>query len=238
MFARASDRAWFSQTIFALGMVVFCAGVAALATPLRAQEQAATEAAPQSDILTVDTDFIFTNSLYGAKIEQDFSAAAQVLIAENTEIEAMLTAEEKTLTDERATLGSEEFRSRAQAFDARVQKLRQEQREKETEVQSIRTNGRQTFQEVLTPILTQIARERGASVMFERQTVFLSAESIDVTLEALDMVNAAFKEDQDPDAPQITAPNEAPALPDGPSLDAPTAPQEPAQDAPTSAPQD
>ncbi|MGH1329444.1 MAG: OmpH family outer membrane protein [Paracoccaceae bacterium] len=211
------------------------------AAPLRAQAQDQTAPLaqaniPQSAILTVDTDFIFANSLYGVKIEQDFNAAAQVLIAENTQIETRLTTEEKELTDQRASLSLEEFRARAQAFDARVQNLRETQRIKETEVQAIRTKGRQTFQEVLSPVLAQIARERGASVMFERQQVFLSAESIDVTLEALDRVNEAFKQNQanDPDAPIIAPDTPQDVPPDAPE-DAPqNTPQDPPQDAPQS----
>ncbi|MFT6605471.1 MAG: Skp family chaperone for outer membrane protein [Halocynthiibacter sp.] len=234
----AQSAAWRKAAgrVLCLVLTVACVAFAGLVSPLRAQDAGVPLAPSQSNILTVDTDFIFANSLYGVQIEQDFNAAAQILIAENGEIEARLTTQEKALTDERASLSLEEFRTRAQAFDIRVQALREEQRVKETEVQAIRATGRQTFQEVLTPVLTKIARERGASVMFERQQVFLSAESIDVTLEALEMVNEAFKEtqaQQDPDAPQVTTPT-----PENGENDGSQALQSPAVEAPASGTQE
>jgi Skp family chaperone for outer membrane proteins len=197
----AQSAAWRKAAgrVLCLVLTVACVAFAGLVSPLRAQDAGVPLAPSQSNILTVDTDFIFANSLYGVQIEQDFNAAAQILIAENGEIEARLTTQEKALTDERAT-------------------------------------GRQTFQEVLTPVLTKIARERGASVMFERQQVFLSAESIDVTLEALEMVNEAFKEtqaQQDPDAPQVTTPT-----PENGENDGSQALQSPAVEAPASGTQE
>lgn len=243
MCARSISRA--SRIFLRAAILAFGLGVVGgLGFPLAAQDQTAVQEEIQSEILTVDTDFIFANSLYGVQIEQEFSAAAKVLITENGEIEARLTAEEKALTQERASLSLEDFRARAQAFDTHVQTLRDAQQVKETEVQAIRTTGRKAFQEVITPILAQIARDRGASVMFERQQVFLSAESIDITLIALDRVNAAFKKNQakdDPDAPQVTQPaseNTSDETPSEVPNEAPTNANPPAVEAPASGTQE
>ncbi len=125
--------------------------------------------------------------------------------AENREIEAELLAEERELTERRPELPPDDFRALADAFDRKVQLLREQQDEKERELTQFREAERQRFFQEVAPVLSEIVRERRALVILDRRDVFLSADSIDITDEAirrLDATSLTPAGDAEPDAPR------------------------------------
>lgn len=162
--------------------------------------------APQLEIpppvLTIDGERILDESAFGRNLSAEFEARARALAAENREIEQMLLAEERDLTERRPELPPEEFRALADAFDEKVQSLRAQQDEKERELTRFRETERQRFLGEVAPILSEIVRERRALVILDRRDVFLSADSIDITDEAIRRIDAAqAPEDGTGDAP-------------------------------------
>jgi Skp family chaperone for outer membrane proteins len=154
-----------------------------------------TPAAVQAPVLTVDSERMLSDSLFGVQLAQSVRAASDALIAENASIEAKLEAEELALTELRPSLNPEEFRARADEFDSRVQEIRATQAAKAREISNQQASGKKTFIQQITPVLAAIARERGALIVLERQQVFLSAESIDITLEAIRRINSLLAQD-------------------------------------------
>ena len=71
----------------------------------------------QSDILTIDRDLLFRQSLYGKRILADLETERLRLASEARKVDAALAAEEKSLTEQRETLTPEAFRALADAFD-------------------------------------------------------------------------------------------------------------------------
>ncbi|MDJ0630331.1 MAG: OmpH family outer membrane protein [Rhodobacter sp.] len=158
-----------------------------------------------SPILTLDQERLFAGSRAAEEISAAIEAAAAQLAAENRVIEAELTAEELELTELRPTLAPDEFRALADAFDEKVQRLRAEQDAKALELQRRRDQERQTFFRQITPVLAEIVRERGALAVLDRRSVILSADTIDITEEAVARINSAF--DEAPPAEEETTPD-------------------------------
>ncbi len=172
-----------------------------------------------SPILTLDQEALYNGSLAAERISEEIERRGDELAAENREIEARLVAEELELTEKRPTMDPEAFGQLADAFDEKVQRLRAEQDAKTRELQRLRDRERQTFLRRISPILGEIVRERGAVVVLDLRSVFLSAESIDITQEAIDRINAAFEEDEalpGPDAPEPEPPAPVPTAPGDP----------------------
>lgn len=161
---------------------------AALATLWLATGAVAQETTP---VLTIDQDRLLAETQVGAEAFQALEARAQELAAENQSIEEDLIAEEQELTERRATLGAEEFRVLANEFDTRVQRLRAEQDEKVRQLNRAREDSRTRILRDAAPIISEIVRMRGALVVIDRRDVFLSADSIDITDEAIRRINAA-----------------------------------------------
>ena len=162
-------------------------GLSLSAHPLIAQDVGLNLPPP---ILTIDQDRLFQETGLGSRSAGAIEAEVETLAAENARIEGALIAREQELTERRATLQPEEFRALADAFDADVQRIREAQDEKAREVNRLRELARQEFFHDVAGIISDIVRERGALVVLDRRDVFLSADRIDITDEAIARVNA------------------------------------------------
>lgn len=169
----------------------------------------------RSPVVTLDQERLFTGSAYGQAILGALEAASQALAAENRQIEADLSAEEKQLTADRPGMDPVAFHDLAAAFDDKVVAIRKAQDEKSRALVRRREAAQQEFFSTAIPILTEIVRERGAVAVLERGAVILSAEQIDITDAAIARIDArlAPPETATPDdaaAPSETAPETQP----------------------------
>lgn len=156
---------------------------------------------PLSPILVIDSDRVFRSSRAGQRIDAELEAQLAALVAENRTIEQDLVAEELALTDQRPSLDPATFRQLADEFDQKVQSIRAAQDAKQRSLQDLRNTENQSFVAAITPILSGIGRERGALVIMERRSVLLSADTIDITEEAIARINASLPEISDPQTP-------------------------------------
>ena len=200
---------------------------AAQEAPLSLGQRAPANDAPLEGgrLLVIDRERVFAGSEAGQALLRDLEAESVALAEENAEIEARLRAEERALTERRPGLDPDAFRAEAEAFDARVQGIRETQDAKRLEVLSRREALQDGFWERALPVLAQILSERGAVVVLDRGSVFLSSDSADITEEAIARIDAAAERDADGSE---GAP--ADARPEAPADDAPAsaAPEDPA----------
>lgn len=177
------------------GLRAIIAAVLVAAAPATAQEPSA-EALPlgqvQSAVLTVDTERLFAESLFGQRVAAELRTATEALATENREIEAALTAEERSLTERRPTMTVEAFRAAADDFDARVQDIRAAQDAKERALQDSLSAGREDFLNAAAPVLAEMMRAAGAAVILDRRSVFLALGAVDITDEAIAAIDAAI----------------------------------------------
>jgi Skp family chaperone for outer membrane proteins len=179
----------------------------ALAVPTAATAQ------ETDGVIVVDQERLFEESRLGRQISLSLEERSNALAAENRMIEAELVAEERALTERRPALAPEEFRSLADAFDAKVEALRTEQDEKARELVALRNAERQTFTGTVAPILLDFMRRNGAAVMLDLRSVVAAADRTDVTDELIEEIDARVGADGDaPPAPDGGSPAEvAPA---------------------------
>lgn len=147
---------------------------------------------PQTPIVTLDQDRLYAQSLYGQRVAREIDAASDVLAKENRALENELEAEERRLTQARPDLPPADFRAQADAFDARVTRTRSEQDAKARVLQGRADQERKIFLSKVLPVLTEIVAERGAVAILDQRAVFLAADSIDITDEALRRIDAVL----------------------------------------------
>ncbi len=145
-----------------------------------------------SQILIIDQEALFQRSQFAQSLLGELEEESKALAAENREIEEQLIAEEKQLTEERESLEPEVFRQKAMAFDEKVVALRASQDEKTRQLLAKRETLQQSFYQAALPVLTEIIRERGALVVLDTRSVFLSSGQVDITNEAITRIDAAF----------------------------------------------
>lgn len=172
---------------------------------------------PAGGVLTLDPDRLFAESAFGQRLAAEIGRASERLAAENREIETRLTAEERSLTARRTTLPPEEFRALADAFDAKVSRLRQEQDAKALALQRREEESRQNFSRRALPVLLDLTAELGAQVVLDTRAVLLSASGIEITDQALARIDAALGDGST--APDTPDPGPDPAPPTLPKAD-------------------
>lgn len=145
-------------------------------------------------ILTIDSERLFLSSDFGKRVAREVETLGQELAAENRRIESDLAAKEQSLTDRRATMTPEEFRPLANAFDERVQETRRTQAAKSRALTELLDREREVFLEAAAPVLEMLMEEAGAIVVLERRTVFISANSSDITVAAVSRLNRTLGE--------------------------------------------
>jgi len=160
------------------------------AVPVFAQQQSERRVV-KSPILTIDSDRVFNESAFGLRVADDVETQSAEISAENRLIEADLKAEERKLTDQRSKLSPDAFSGLADAFDEKVQKTRAAQAAKGRALNELVEKERQVFLAAAGPVLEQMMREAGAAVILERRSVFVSANAIDITDEAIERLDAS-----------------------------------------------
>ena len=167
------------------------------AGPVSAQERT-----PTSPILTIVTEQLYAESLMGRQIEAELGVARAALIAENENLDEVLSGEEQALAEQRASMTPEEFRPLADAFDEKVQLIRAAQEQKQRQLVQDREEARQAFFGQILPVVAQIVQERGALIVMERRVVFIASESVDITAETIARIDAAMAASDDPVLPE------------------------------------
>ena len=160
------------QSLRAIVLLAF----ATLASVLPAQEAA------QNPVVTVDLERLVSETQIGQYLSFQMSEEAQRLQAELDAIEAELSAEEDDLIKKRETLDLDEFRVLAKAFDEKAVRLRQEQQAKIQAITEESSRRRQDLLRSFVPVLSQVMRDRGATVLLDRRSVGLDDRaSVDIT---------------------------------------------------------
>ena len=146
----------------------------------------------RSRVLTVDPERLFSGTRFGQRIAADLRAAQRALAAENRRIEEELSAEERSLTERRPEMEPDAFRAEAEAFDARVQEIRSARDAREREVEQSFITAREAFFNEIRPVLGQLMLDRGGVVVLDRRSVFLAVGLIDLTEEAIRVIDTEF----------------------------------------------
>lgn len=175
---------------------------------------------PDVPVLTIEPDRLYSDTLFGQRVSKEIEDQGRKLSGENRRIENDLADEEEALTKQRESLSAEEFRDLADAFDQKVTKVRISQDEKARILAQTSDQAQRNFIAFIAPVLKQMMSDKGASVILDRRAVFASADSSDVTQEAIERINEALGDGEGLDAllqqsdEANTTASEAPAVTD------------------------
>ena len=87
---------------------------------------------------------------------------------------------------------AEAFAALADAFDAKVEKIRAAQQAKATALKTDQDARRKQFFDAAVPVLADLMRQAGAYAILNHDAVVLSFDSIDVTTRAIAAIDATL----------------------------------------------
>ncbi|WP_372838235.1 OmpH family outer membrane protein [Phaeovulum sp.] len=155
-----------------------------------AQEASRSALSVPSPVLTLDSDRVYSDSLWGKRVTAQINDELAALGAENDRIAEELTVEERDLTDRRASMPPEEFRAAADAFDVKVTEIRRTQDAKSREISKRADAEKLAYYQALLQPLSEVLQARGAVAILDRAAIFLAADIIDVTDEVIARADA------------------------------------------------
>ncbi|QFT80888.1 Outer membrane protein (OmpH-like) [Roseovarius sp. THAF27] len=174
--------------LMSVALLVVPAWVAGGAVPALAQNVGVV----QSDILVVDPERLFEDTRMGQAITSRLQQEREDLIALNRKLESELEAEERALTEQRDTTSPENFRALADAFDEKVQQIRADSQRRVRQHERNRERAPLDFMRQVEPVLVELMREAGASVVMDRRTVLLQDDVVDITSAAVQRIDATL----------------------------------------------
>lgn len=152
-----------------------------------------------STLLTIERDQLYQRSQLGRALEEMLTGERDTLQTENQQIFDALTAEENELVTLRSQTEPEAFSVLAAAFDEKVQRIRQEQDLKLRTLVRRREEILNRFLTISLPLVAQVARERGGLAVIDRSQVFLVVQNIDITADAVALIDQVYPGDTIPD---------------------------------------
>jgi len=173
-------------TILALTLLVPVHGTVAQPTEANPQRAQGTLTSP---VLTIDSERMFLESAFGKRVVAEIEAEGARLASENRKIEADLKTEEQALTEKRAEMTAEDFRALADVFDTKVQETRSAQEAKGRALTALLDRERDVFLRASAPVLERLMRNAGAAVILESRSVFVSASAIEITDDAIALLD-------------------------------------------------
>jgi Skp family chaperone for outer membrane proteins len=173
------------------GFSVLCCGAGgALAQqppPAGSPPAATTPAAIPSNIsvMVVDVQALLQNSKAAKMVRQQIEAKRAEYAKDISHKEEALRQERDALQRQQSTLTADQLAAKGRDFQAKVNELDRDVQAKRQALERSNADALQKIQEVMVKIITDIAKDRKANLVFQRSELVLFDQGFDVTDQVL-----------------------------------------------------
>lgn len=150
-----------------------------------------------SGILVVNQDALFSGTVLGRDIMLLEQQEQDELVEEGRRIGDAFVREEQELTSLRDTLPSDEFIALADAFDEKVVAARAAQEANDSTLIANIEARRRFFFQAIAPVLASLMQKYRAVAIIDRRSVLLFDRNLDITSEAVELLDKAYSENPD-----------------------------------------
>jgi Skp family chaperone for outer membrane proteins len=140
-------------------------------------------------ILYLNQNKVYSESIFGKNLEKMFRNESKKLKEQNRQLTKELEIEEQRLTNEREGMPLDEFKILAQSFNARVEKVRKEQKEKSDILKYNLEEERKYFFNAVYPLLLEFVSKTNATGILDSSVVIVGNSKLDVTNKVILIIN-------------------------------------------------
>jgi outer membrane protein len=146
-----------------------------------------TPAAPPASlaIMVVDVQALLQNSKAAKMVRDQIEAKRADYAKEISHQEEVLRQERDTLQKQQGSLSPEQLNAKGREFQAKVNELDRDVQAKRQALERSNADALQKIQEVMVKIITDIAKDRKANLVFQRSELVLFDQGFDVTDQVL-----------------------------------------------------
>ena len=149
----------------------------------------ANENYPNTSIAIVDLNLILSESKAAKDATKQFE-----IIQKNTEEEIIksdkeMLEERNKLIEQQSVIAPEAFELKAKDYEKKLQNYQSEKQNKLRSLEGVLQNARNNILENVKPILEELSKELGVTVILEKNSVLLSATNMDITDDVIKKLN-------------------------------------------------
>jgi outer membrane protein len=165
------------------------AGLSGIVGDARAQQPAAPAATPAGPtsltIMVVDVQSLLQNSKSAKMVRQQIEGKRNEYAKEISQQEETLRQERDALQRQQSSLSADALNQKGREFQAKVNELDRNVQSKRQALERSNAEALEKIQEVMLKIITDIAKDRKANLVFQRSELVLFDQGFDVTDEVL-----------------------------------------------------
>ena len=147
------------------------------------------ETYPNTSIAIVDLNLILSESKAAKGATKDFENIQKDTESEIVESDKLMLEERNKLIEQQSVIAPEAFEVKAQDYEKKLQNYQAEKQNKLRKLEGVLQKARNEILENVKPILEELSKELGVTVILEKNSVLLSATNMDITDEVIKKLN-------------------------------------------------
>ncbi|HWD58194.1 MAG TPA: OmpH family outer membrane protein [Stellaceae bacterium] len=136
-------------------------------------------------VMVVDVQSLLQNSKAAKMVREQIEGRRAEYAKQISNQEETLRKERDTLQHQQASLSAEQLNAKGREFQAKVNELDRDVQAKRQALERSNADSLQKIQEVMVKIITEIAKDRKANLVFQRSELVLFDQGFDVTDQVL-----------------------------------------------------
>ena len=144
---------------------------------------------PDTSVGVIDLNYILSEAKAAKKAAEDIDEIAEKLQKELAASDQSLIDEQNKLIESQAIMAPNVFDEKRIEYEKKVQNYNIQRQEKILSIDQLIADSRNEILNSLKPLLENISNEKGITILLEKNSVLLNAESMDITEDALKMLN-------------------------------------------------
>ena len=144
---------------------------------------------PNTSIAIVDLNLILLESKAAKNATKQFEIIQKEIEEEIIESDKKMLEERNKLIEQQSVIAPEAFELKAQDYEKKLQTYQVEKQNKLRKLEGVLQNARNEILENVKPILEELSKEIGVTIILEKNSVLLSAANMDITDNVIKKLN-------------------------------------------------
>ena len=144
---------------------------------------------PNTSIAIVDLNLILSESKAAKNATKQFEEIQKLIEDEIIASDKKMLDERNKLIEQQSVIAPEAFELKAKDYEKKLQEYQADKQNKLRKLEGVLQKARNTILEKVKPILEDISKELGVTVILEKNSVLLSANNMDITDNVIKKLN-------------------------------------------------
>tara|TARA_Y100000768_G_C23650746_1_gene528494 strand:+ start:10 stop:564 length:555 start_codon:yes stop_codon:yes gene_type:complete len=147
---------------------------------------------PNTSIGVLDLNLVLTDAKAAVKAAEEIDKIAKDIESELIVSDENMISEQNKLIEAQSIMAPEAFEKKRLEYEKSVQNYNISRQEKLISIEKLIEKSRNDILDNLKPILEKISDEKGITILLEKGTVLLNAETMDITDEVIKKLNKSL----------------------------------------------